>query len=151
MKEYRDEDNLYELVTMDDELTCLPPYACCKEFIKEKMVKIPCQKPDVEQLAKILIKPKITSYRRICTYEGRKLIVQGEIIEKVFYVAQNCQQTVHCANFSFPFCNFIKLGGKRGIKDIRVQIEDVILQLERRRRINQSILMIICAIPYVEC
>lgn len=147
MEEKPEQDNLFELVSVEDDFQHLPSKTICKEIIKEKTLTIPKQKPKVEQLSKILIKPSITSHKTICTPEGFKVIIQGKVIEKVFYVADKPEQSVHAAEFSFPFCTFIKLPKKTKIKDIKVKAEDVIIQLIDQKKINKCVLLCICAIP----
>lgn len=148
MEKFCQSEKVYELVTIEEEIECLPSKKVCKEFIKEKCIEIPPQKPKIEELAKIIIKPIVTSHKIIKTKEGFKVIVQGKIIEKVFYVADKPEQSVHAAKFSFPFCNFIKLPHKyKNVKDVKVNIEDVVIQLTEKRRICQCILICICAIP----
>ncbi|GAB6098299.1 hypothetical protein JCM16358_01780 [Halanaerocella petrolearia] len=147
MGDFSEEDNLFELVTVDDNFNSLPSESICKEFLKEETLLIPDQKPDIEQLAKILIKPKITNKKIIQAPEGPKVIVQGLIIEKKFYVADTPQQSVHAAEFSFPFCNFIKLPPKTKVDDLKIRVEDVILQLVNRRKISQCILTCLCVVP----
>ena len=153
MEEFYQKDKMFELVTLEDNFSCLPDKAICKEFIKEKSIKIPGQKPKIEQLAKIIIKPVITSHKVIKVDKRRfKVLFQGKIIEKVFYVADKPEQSVHAASFSFPFCNFIKLPKKiTKVKDIKVNIEDVIVQLVKKREINQCILINVCIIPDYDC
>lgn len=153
MEKFCQEDQLFELVTMEEDLSWLPKKTICKEFIKEKTLKIPKQKPKIEQLAKKIIKPVITSFKVIKTREKRrKVLIQGKIIEKLFYVADKPEQTVHSAKFKFPFCNFIKLPPKvKRVKEVKVNIEDVIVQLVKKRKINQCILIFIAAIPDKDC
>ena len=143
-------DKMFELVKVEEDLCWLPDKTVCKEFIKEKTLHIPKQKPVIEQLANKVIKPKITSHKVIKTKRKQsKVIIQGKIIEKVFYVADRPEQTVHAAKFTFPFCNFINLGKKVAkIKDVKVNVEDVVVQLVKKKEIRQCILLFICAIPH---
>ncbi len=148
MEEVYQKDKMFELVTMEEDLSWLPEKTICKEFIREKCIKISKKKPKTEQLAKIIIKPVITSHKIVKTKRRTKVLFQGKIIEKVFYVADKPEQPVHAAHFSFLFCNFIKLPRKRAkIEDIKVNIEDVIVQLTKKRKINQCILIEVCVIP----
>lgn len=147
MDRFSQEGKMYELVTIEENLKCLPDRKVCKEFMTEESISIPCKKPKIDQISKIIIKPIITASKTISTIEGRKVIIQGEIFEKVFYVAKTPEQTVHCAKFRFSFCNFIKLPKKYRCTDIKVNIEDLILQLKGKKKINQCILLIICAVP----
>lgn len=146
-----DEDKLYELTTIEEDINCIPEKSLCKEFIKEKTLKIPEVKPKIEQLAKIIIKPKITSYKLISTPIGKKVVIQGQIIEKLFYVADKPEQTVHCAKFSFPICNFIKLNYPQKIKDIKINLEELLVQMNGKRKIEECLLLFICIIPKQDC
>ncbi|MBM7624224.1 SPOCS domain-containing protein [Sporohalobacter salinus] len=141
----------YELITMDQDIKCTSRHVKCKEFIKEKMLCIPETNPDIEQLTKVIIKPKIISYEIICTPEGPKLIIKGKIIEKIFYIDDTAGQCIHCATFKFPFHNFIKLKDYVCIKDIKIKLEDVFIQLCNKRKLEQSILILVCIVPKKDC
>ncbi|MBM7625141.1 DUF3794 domain-containing protein [Sporohalobacter salinus] len=145
-------DNLFicELITIDQNFKYISPYVESKEFIKEKNLLIPHIKPDIQQLVKIIIKPKITSKKIIYTPENYKLIVNGIITENIHYVADNKKQSVHCTQFKFSFYNFINLYHNQ-IKDIKIRIDDVFIQLCKKRFLKQSMLMSICVIPKRKC
>ncbi len=152
MEDIYKNDDMYELVTMEEDIDCLPEKTICKEIIKEEKLVIPGQKPEIEQLAKIIIKPVIKSHKIIDTLTGPKVIVQGKIIEKIFYVADKPEQSVHAAKFSFTFCDFIKLSKKCDkIKEVKVNIEDVIINLKNKREVEKCILLILCAVPEKYC
>ncbi|MBM7625156.1 DUF3794 domain-containing protein [Sporohalobacter salinus] len=80
---------------------------------------IPEQKPDVEQLVKVSARVEIFSKRIVKTpvscgpnlagncLTGRKLIIEGHLKQKVFYVADLPEQPVHAAHFQVPFSAFI--------------------------------------------
>ena len=120
-----------------------------KEFIKEINLKIPKQKPNIEKLAKILIKADIIKNKIIDTPEGSKAIIQGKINKQIYYVADNPEQSVHAAHFEIPFCNFIKLPDCYKIKKIKVYVEDVSSVVVNPRKINECVVIFICVIP--EC
>ncbi|AGB41219.1 hypothetical protein Halha_1273 [Halobacteroides halobius DSM 5150] len=139
-------DKLFELITIDDNFESLPSQSICKEFLKEQNLLIPDQKPNIEQLSKILIKPEISNKKVIATFAGRKIILQGHIMEKIFYIANSPQQSVNTAQYSFSFSNFIKLPPKTNINSIKVRVEDIILEINNQK-INQSILLCLCIVP----
>ncbi|MCK8826729.1 DUF3794 domain-containing protein [Natroniella acetigena] len=151
MEDFNEKDKLYELVTIEEDLKCLPSNAVCKEIIKEKSLVIPKAKPDIEQLAKILIRPSISSHKIIKTPQGPKVIIKGKITQKIFYVANKPEQTVHAAKFTFPFCTFIRLPKRVKIEDIKIKIEDVIVQLTTKRKINKCVLLFLAVIPKKRC
>ena len=152
MEDFKTEEKMFELVTVNpDNFHCKPDKFICKEFIKEEKLIIPKKKPKVEQLAKIISKPIITSKKTICTPQGPKVIFQGKITQKVFYVACNPEQSVHAASFTFSFCNFIKLPNKLKIKNIKIKVEDIIVQLVDKRKINKCVLLLVCIEPEKKC
>ncbi|GAB6139114.1 SPOCS domain-containing protein [Halanaerobaculum tunisiense] len=140
-------DKSFELVTVDDNLKSLPPKTTYKEFIKEKTMAMPKENTTIKKLAKILINPKITSYKTTHTSQGPKVIIQGRIIEKMFYIAQNKTQTIQTAKFNFPFYTFITLPVQLKLGDIKIKVEDTIVQLINKQEINQCILLCTCVIP----
>ncbi len=144
-------ESTYELITMDQDITCIPDSFKSKEFIKEQKLNLPDTLPNIEKLEKVIIKPKITSYKTICTPEGPKLIIKGKIIQKIFYFNESTDECMHCTTFKFPFYNFIKLNNCICIKDIKVKIEDVSIQISKQRDLEESILLLVCIIPQRHC
>lgn len=99
---------------------CIPEgITTFRQFNIEEIACIPCQKPDVEQILKVIVEAVITSSRPIKTpvgtslegqnLTGWKLIVEGQIKEKVQYVADLPDQPSHAAHFIFPFSTFVVL------------------------------------------
>ena len=78
-----------------------------KQFGVEETLIIPAAKPDMEQITQVLIEATITNYRAIFTPTGLKIILDGNLTQKVIYVANEPTQSVHSAEFIKPFCNFI--------------------------------------------
>ncbi|GFP74496.1 DUF3794 domain-containing protein [Clostridium fungisolvens] len=109
--------NLIEYSGIADVLP-IAPHAF-KQFNVQKNVCLPIAKPDIEQLTKIMAEVVIISTRVIKTpvatslegqiLTGFKLIVEGEVRQKVEYVADEPTQTVHAAHFNIPFSTFIVL------------------------------------------
>jgi ferredoxin-fold anticodon binding domain-containing protein len=74
-----------------------------------EVVKIPVQKPDIEQLAQVIVEAEIMSMRVVdtpCTksfegqmLSGKKLILELKLIEKIVYVADEPSQPVHAAHY----------------------------------------------------
>ncbi|MBM7556618.1 SPOCS domain-containing protein [Halanaerobacter jeridensis] len=140
-------NNLYQLVTIEDVINELPDNTIYKEIINEQSIKKPNTKPPIQQLSKIVLKPTITSYKKISTPHGPKLIIKGTITERVFYVADNESQTVHCINFTFPICTFIKVKNKVKSKKIKIKTEEIVVQLQTKEKFYQCILLCLYAIP----
>lgn len=80
-----------------------------KEEIISEVLTIPCPKPDMERILKTLIQAEIVDMKIIETevgysnegqnLTGYKLVVELNIREKISYVADECRQSVHGANF----------------------------------------------------
>lgn len=90
-----------------------------KQLNVEKNFCLPEAKPDVEQILKAISELKIKSTKVIKTpkgisLEGQKLtgwkiVVEGVIKQKVQYVADEPEQSVHAAHVDIPFSTFIVL------------------------------------------
>lgn len=75
-----------------------------------EILELPCDKPDIDSLSSVMIAPKVISSKLITTpialsYEGQnlsgyKLIVQLSLDEKIKYVANQCQRSVHATHFT---------------------------------------------------
>lgn len=107
----------YEGVSTKD---CMPQdVTTFKQFNVEETVYIPCRKPEIEQILKVIAKVEITSAKVIKTPKatslegqiltGWKLIVEGNLNQKIQYVADLPEQPVHAAHFNVPFSTFIVL------------------------------------------
>ena len=140
-------NNLYQLVTIEDVINDLPDNTIYKEIINEQSIIKPNTKPPIQQLSKIVLKPTITSYKKIMTPTGPKLIIKGSIIERIFYVADSESQTVHCTNFTFPICTFITTKNNVKIKKIKLKTEEIVVQLQTKKKLYQCILLCLYAIP----
>lgn len=79
------------------------------QFTVEETLTIPTVKPDVEQITEIMIEATIIDYRTIATPTGVKVIIDGELNQKVIYVAEEPTQSVHSAEFIAPFCTTINV------------------------------------------
>lgn len=79
------------------------------QFIVEETLVIPDAKPDVEQVNTVLIEATITDARAIATPVGLKIVVDGELNQKIIYTADEPTQAVHSAHFFEPFCTFIEI------------------------------------------
>lgn len=90
-----------------------------KQINVEDEVCLPIQKPDIEQIVKVHSSTKIKNSKVIRTpvgtslegvkLTGHKLIVEGELTQKIQYVADCMEQSVHTAQFTTPFISFIVL------------------------------------------
>lgn len=122
-----------------------------KQLSKDEVVTIPIQKPDIEQIINVLVEIQIIDTRVIETIKGisiggqkltgYKLIIEGKINQKVEYVADEPQQSVHAAHFKVPFSSFIILPEDFQIgTNIEVEpfIEDVYYKLIDKRTLFKN-------------
>ena len=109
-----------------------------KQITIDEYLKIPTQKPDIEQINNISGKVKILNCHVIKTSKltslegqglsGNKLVVHGELNQVVEYTAKDTNQSIHVAHYDIPFSTFIvlpesyKIGSKVEVTGI---LEDV--------------------------
>jgi len=88
--------------------TLLPINPNIQHIVEEELL-IPDAKPDVEQVNTVLIEATIKASRAIVTPVGLKIVVDGELNQKIIYTANDLVQSVHSAHFTEPFCTFIEV------------------------------------------
>ena len=125
-----------------------------------EVFELPCQKPDVETIDKVLIDVKILSKRIINTptsitpnaegthLTGRKMIIEGVLRQKIVYTAKLPSQPVHSAHFDMPFSAFIVLS-QSDVTDwcIDTCIEDVFVMPYSCREIFKNVTLLLQARP----
>lgn len=134
------------------------PVGKCKKYYKQCIeidsVCIPHQKPCVESVNDINVKICVNDVKTIQTILGPKLIVKGTKNIKVMYTANNCEQSVHSAHWSIPFCEFILLDEKcyknccSCISEVFVGVEYVCVRKIKDRYLDCCILYILC--PHIK-
>jgi hypothetical protein len=135
-----------------------------QESISETLT-IPEEKPDIEELISVIIYPEIVSLRIIDTcvglswegqnLTGKKLIIEFELVEKVKYVADEPEQSVHFAHYNKKYHSvFVVVPNKINCIPIETLIENkkVIVKpyieniygkkLDKRRLFRNVVLMI---------
>lgn len=90
-----------------------------KQLNVEETLCLPQSKPDIEQIVKVISDLFIKSTKVIKTPKGTslegqklsgfKIVIEGELKQKVQYVADEPTQTVHAAHFNVPFSTYIVL------------------------------------------
>ncbi|MCY6958952.1 DUF7507 domain-containing protein [Clostridium brassicae] len=129
-----------------------------KQLSREEYVKIPCQKPDAEEILNTVVDIEITNTRVIKTpiitslegqnLTGFKLIVEGVLNQKVEYIACDEKQSVHAAHFRVPFSTFIILPESyvEGTNiEIEAVVEDIYSKLVNKRTVFKNITFMILA------
>lgn len=150
--------DLIEYSGLADPLPVLPATANFKQFSVQETLIIPTVKPDVEQVVKVMAEVVIISTRVIKTpvstsaegqkLTGFKLIVEGELNQKIEYVADEPTQSVHAAHFHVPFSTFIVLPATFVIGTpitVTGYIEDIYAQLLDKRTIFKNVTVLIVA------
>lgn len=139
-----------------------------KQIAVPETVTIPAQKPDVEQIIKVVINGEITRTKVIKTpvrrdsrdvilpsaggqrLTGRKLIIEAKIRQKIVYVAETelGDQPVHSAEFELPFSTFIVLPEDTPLEsrfDIEICIEDIFVERLNPRQIFKNLIVLFVA------
>lgn len=129
-----------------------------KQFSVEETLCIPCQKPDIEQIVKVMADVSIKSTRIIKTPKavslegqrltGWKLLIEGELNQKIEYVADVTEQSVHAAHFNVPFSTFIVLPETFKIGtpiSVLAYIEDIFVQQLNKRCMFKNVTILIDA------
>lgn len=87
-------------------ITPLNPHT---QYVVQETLEIPAAKPDVEQINSVMVEATITGARTIATPVGLKIVIDGELNQKVIYTADDTVQSVHSAHYVQPFCTFIEI------------------------------------------
>lgn len=141
------------LITGVTDLECYPKGGICKYYKQGMLNQVLClpeSKPDIESINEIKVDIDVIDFKIINTILGPKILIYGCISIKAIYTADNCQQSVHSANWHVNFCDFVLLNDlsydrcNDVVTKVFGGIEDVCVKLFNRRIIDLSILYIIC-------
>lgn len=148
--------NLIEILGIADSLPENP--TVFKQFTIQETLTLPEAKPDIEQIVKVIAQVVINNTRVIRTpvgtslegqvLSGYKLVVEGEVRQKIEYVADECTQSVHAAHFDVPFSTFIVLpvGFTIGTPiTVTPYIEDIYIEALDKRTIFKNIILLLDA------
>lgn len=119
---------------------------------------IPEQKPNIEQILKVWVKPCIVHQEIVKTpvglslegqnVTGKKLMISGDMKIKIEYVACSSEQPVHTAHTVFPFCSYVVLPSdfnENAIITASALVEDVLSEQMDLRCIYNNITMMVIA------
>ncbi|HEX9061475.1 MAG TPA: DUF3794 domain-containing protein [Clostridia bacterium] len=148
--------DLIEISGIADNLPQCP--SIFKQFAVQETLVLPDVKPDIKQIIKIVAQIVINSTRVIQTPVGQslegqiltgfKLIVEGEIRQKIEYVADECTQSVHAAHFCVPFSTFIVLPSTYRLGTpvhVTGYIEDLCVEPVNERSIFKNLILFLDA------
>lgn len=130
-----------------------------------EVVKIPVQKPDIEQLVQVIVEAEIMSKRIIDTpcvksfegqmLSGKKLILELKLRQKIVYVANELSQPVHAAHYEevlksvfiivpkFVDGKAIDILLKAGKVRVTPYIEDIYAEQKDKRTVFKNITLLI--------
>lgn len=119
---------------------------------------VPEEKPDIEQVVKVIVKKKIERYRLVKTPKGiseenqeitgYKLLVMGDIMIKIQYVADEPTQSMHSFHVTIPFCEYIVMPhdfSSLSIVTPEIYIEDVYVRQQDCRCLFGNVTMMTIA------
>ncbi len=133
------------------------------EIILEEDLTIPEQKPDVEQIVKVIANAEILATNVVTTpvvndgasplldgdfLTGFILTIEGVICQKVQYVADEPEQSVHSAHFNCPFSTFITLPTNldpSGEIKVTPFIEDISIKQVNERELTKCVTLFLNA------
>ncbi|TYQ18280.1 UNVERIFIED_CONTAM: uncharacterized protein DUF3794 [Acetivibrio alkalicellulosi] len=147
-------------------------------YISEKLT-IPSNKPDIEQINSVDISVSIIRKKVIKTptipipniegklLSGRKLIIEGQLCQKIVYTADIPDQPVHSVHFYVPFSSFIVVPEEvtfevqngqditRDSLDVNYEVnscvEDVSACILDNRSILKQVTLLLYAVPTQNC
>lgn len=163
---------VYDLIAYSGLADSLPDYTLktnpvFKEINVDEILEIPEQKPDIEQIVRVLVKVNIlctkvietpvsidpTTKKRVETMSidgtiltGFKVAVLGQLDQKIEYVADKPTQSVHSAHNSVPFCTHIVLPQNfEQDQSISVTpyIEDIYVHQNEGRKIFKNVTLLL--------
>lgn len=130
------------------------PVCKCKRYFKQcietDVLYIPSQKPCVESIDEVNIKMCVDNIKVIKTILGPKLIVCGTKKIKIMYTANNCEQSVHSAHWTIPFCEFVLIDERcynkcyNCLRDVFIGVEHVCVGLRSSKCLECCSIYIIC-------
>lgn len=151
-----------------------------KQMHISESLQIPAEKPDAEQINSVDVSVTILRAEVIKTprsydgenaaqpslegrlLSGRKLIIEGQLCQKVIYTALEDSQPVHSAHFYVPFSSYIVVprtivfpreGGEDEVDsfdvlfDVNACVEDVAACLTGRRSLLKQVTLLLYAVP----
>jgi Domain of unknown function (DUF3794) len=113
------------LATVDEFPDCPIVY---KQTSFINTIKVPEQKPDIEQVLKVMAIITIEDIRVITKPYDIKLVVSGTVKQRLVYTANVPEQSVHSFHNNIPFCELVIIPDKNlNCKNIKVKalIEDI--------------------------
>lgn len=150
--------NLIEYTGLANTLPELCTPGCFRQFELQERLTIPQNNPDAEQIIRVMNEIIVSNTRVVRTAKavslegqaltGFKLIVEGELIQRIEYLAEEPSQPLHAIHSIIPFCSFIILSEDFIIGTpltVAGYIEDIYVQLIDKRTIYKNLSILIVA------
>jgi Tol biopolymer transport system component len=127
-----------------------------KQFQVQHILEVPPEKLDIKKIIRVTVSGEVLSTRIIETPQavsnegqrltGYKMMVEGKLIQKIEYIADNIEESFHELKFIKPFSNYIMLEENTCYEEslnVEVHIEDVyVRELDARKIFNNVILLL---------
>lgn len=175
------------LCNPQDVTAVIGQYPYWKQMYIPECLPVPCQKPNIEEITSVDIAVDILRSEVIMTpisfttdtiptpvpnYEGklltgRKLIIEGQLCQKIEYTAADTVQSIHSAHFYVPFSSYIivpqeiTFTSADGVTvtldslDVNYQVntcvEDVVVYSPTPRMIAKQVTLLLYAVPTRGC
>lgn len=153
-------NNLIEVLGINDNVPEYSKYF--KQFQVQEICCVPCQKPDIEQILRVIVNAEIIETKIVTTSRGisnegqiltgKKLLVRGKLIQKIEYVADDPEQSVHAAEFEKLFSDFIVMDDYLECTTpvtVTPYIEDIYIKQINKRKVFKNVMLLINAVPIV--
>ncbi|MGG5460508.1 DUF3794 domain-containing protein [Clostridium sp. B9] len=172
------------LCTPENTTAVIKDFPYWKQMYVSETLEVPPQKPDMEQINSVDISVSIFRQKVIKTprsYDdtttpptetpnlegklltGRKLIIEGQLCQKIVYTADEDEQPVHSVHFYVPFSSYVVVpkeytftnsdGSTYTIDSLNITyevnscIEDVAICMLDERRLLKQVTLLLYAVP----
>lgn len=168
----------------DNAILVIKEFPYWKQMYISETLEVPPQKPDMEQINSVDISVSIFRKKVIKTprsyddsinppvaepnlegklLSGRKLIIEGQLCQKIVYTANKEEQPVHSAHFYVPFSSYIVVpkeyiftnadGSTNTVDSLNINyevnscIEDVSICMIDERKLLKQVTLLLYAVP----
>lgn len=168
----------------ENAISVIKEFPYWKQMYISETLEVPPQKPDMEQINSVDISVSIFRQKVIKTprsyddsinppvaepnlegklLSGRKLIIEGQLCQKIVYTANEDEQPVHSAHFYVPFSSYIVVpkeytftnadGSTITIDSLNINyevnscIEDVSICMIDERSLLKQVTLLLYAVP----
>lgn len=173
---YNDKSNLIDITGIccpKDTSVVLEKYPYWMQMYINETLYIPPQKPDMEEINSVNITATVLRKKVVKTpiadenlegktLTGRKLIVEGQLCQKVVYTACDDEQSVHSAHFYVPFSGYIVVPKTITLKceemdsldidyQVNICVEDLSVKQLDERCFLKNVTLLLSAVPTQLC